>query len=316
MVGGPVRMSTVLLLSLLARVMATHTIVQTLSSRYALVLGGYGPGYTEMARVDLVRHHRVCGGLLSDIPSTLARFLGDVSGLAEFVDDKVIFCRHTECWALDIVQNRWSPMAPLNWEREQAMSVAVGGTMLVLGTNDNNSTEVEVYDPALDTWTVREELSMKGATQSSCVTPVNETALMVLGGWAENGATDSVQVLDLVSGDWREGAPLPTPRYGHTCLLTEVQGTPGIMVAGGALGGKQVDFLNLKTSEWSKLPDLNYNIDGHKLILVEGIPTMFSWENIEMFDGDSWVLQPFRLPESRSAFTVTSVPGHLVPGCS
>ena len=25
--------------------------------------------------------------------------------------------------------------------------------------------------------------------------------------------------------------------------------------------------------------------DGHKLILVEGIPTIFSWENIEQFDG-------------------------------
>ena len=31
-----------------------------------------------------------------------------------------------------------------------------------------------------------------------------------------------------------------TSRYGHTCLLTEVAGTRGIMVAGGALAGKQV----------------------------------------------------------------------------
>ena len=34
------------------------------------------------------------------------------------------------------------------------------------------------------------------------------------------------------------------------------------------------------------LQHVSYDItDGHKLILVEGIPTMFSWENIEMFDG-------------------------------
>ena len=58
----------------------------------------------------------------------------------------------------------------------------------------------------------------------------------------------------------------------------------------------------METSTWSKLPPLNYKIgrtflpgfllppsppDGHKLILVEGIPTMFSWENIEMFDGQN-----------------------------
>ena len=30
-----------------------------------------------------------------------------------------------------------------------------------------------------------------------------------------------------------------------------------------------------------------YIADGHKLILVEGIPTIFSWENIEQFDGNS-----------------------------
>ena len=26
--------------------------------------------------------------------------------------------------------------------------------------------------------------------------------------------------------------------------------------------------------------------DGHKLILIEGIPTIFSWENIEQFNGN------------------------------
>ena len=136
---------------------------------------------------------------------------------------------------------------------------------------------------------------------SFCATPVNETALMVLGGWGEKGALDSVQVgyhgivimfslshtvplqcslghlhfvqiLDLKSGRWEDGPSLPSPRcrrliiilssilstpprtpppksnksnrqtsrYGHTCLLTEVAGTRGIMVAGGALAGKQV----------------------------------------------------------------------------
>ena len=55
-----------------------------------MVLGGYGPGYTELSMVEVVRHDRVCRNVISDIPPALARFLGDVSGLAEFVDDKVI----------------------------------------------------------------------------------------------------------------------------------------------------------------------------------------------------------------------------------
>ena len=35
-------------------------VVQTLSSRYAIVLGGYGPGYKEMREVEVVKHNEVC----------------------------------------------------------------------------------------------------------------------------------------------------------------------------------------------------------------------------------------------------------------
>ena len=40
----------------------SSTIVQTLSSRYAVVLGGYGPGYTELNNVEVVKHDGVCRG--------------------------------------------------------------------------------------------------------------------------------------------------------------------------------------------------------------------------------------------------------------
>ena len=42
----------------------TCTIVQTLSSRYAVVLGGYGPGYTELSQVEVVKHDGVCRGAI------------------------------------------------------------------------------------------------------------------------------------------------------------------------------------------------------------------------------------------------------------
>jgi len=234
------------------------------------------------------------------------------------VDDKVIYCRHASCWSLTLPFNKWVPAASLHIERDQAASVSLPGAMVVIGGIGRAEVAqmLEVYNTTLDTWTVREDLSVNPGRSSFCATPINDTALMVLGGWGEDDTPlDSVKILDIQSGMWEDGPSLPSPRYGHTCLLTEVAGTQGIMVAGGALSGKQVDFLDLENQEWRTLPELNYNIDGHKLMLVEGVPTMFSWENIEMFDGQSWILQPFRLSESRSAFTVTSVPGHLVTGC-
>ena len=51
------------------------------------------------------------------------------------------------------------------------------------------------------------------------------------------------------------------------------------------------------------------------MVLVEGIPTVFSWERIEQFDGKQWRETDYRLAHSRSAFTITTVPGHLVPKC-
>merc|ERR1712233_182910 len=89
--------SALLVISFVLKI-ADSTIVQTFSSRYAIVLGGYGPGYTELSQVEVVKYDKICNGVISDIPPALARFLGDVSGLSEFVGDTVIFCRHATCW--------------------------------------------------------------------------------------------------------------------------------------------------------------------------------------------------------------------------
>ena len=39
-------------------------IVQSLSSNYGLVLGGYGPGYEELREVEVVRHNKVCPNVI------------------------------------------------------------------------------------------------------------------------------------------------------------------------------------------------------------------------------------------------------------
>ncbi len=63
------------------------------------------------------------------------------------------------------------------------------------------------------------------------------------------------------------------------------------------------------------MPDLMYRMDGHKMVMVEGIPTVFSWEHVEQFDGKEWINSDLRLTKSRSAFAVTNVPGHLIKDC-
>ena len=66
---------------------------------------------------------------------------------------------------------------------------------------------------------------------------VNSSALLVIGGWSEDGPMASVEMLDLDTGKWRSLTAMASPRYGHACLHTEVGGRDGIMVTGGALTG-------------------------------------------------------------------------------
>lgn len=270
---------------------ALASIVQTLSSEYAIVLGGYGPGYTELSQVEIVTHNKVCHNVVSEVPPAMARFLGDTSGLAEFVDDKVMFCRHATCWRLDLRNNTWSRSASLHAERDQAASVSLGARMAVIGGRGPQggpaASQLELYDPVEDVWTERADLALEVGRFSFCAVPLNSSSLMVLGGWGSSGQPlASVEILNLDTGSWRPGPELTRPRYGHTCLLTEMGGRRGVMVAGGALTGKIVEFLDLETGKWEELSPTNYKIDGHKLILVEGIPTIFSWENIEQFNGN------------------------------
>ena len=157
-------------------------------------------------------------------------------------------------------------------ERDQASSVSLGDKMVVIGGQSTDedggltTSQVEVYDPLEDTWTLRDDLAMKEGRFSFCAVPLNSTSLMVLGGWGSTGPLASVQVLDLETGEWTDGPEMTRARYGHTCLMTEMGGRPGVMVAGGALTGKVVEFLDLTTGEWEDIAETNYKIGEFFLI--------------------------------------------------
>jgi hypothetical protein len=42
------------------------------------------------------------------VPEKSGRFLGDASGMAEFVNNSVLYCRHANCWKLHVAKNSWS----------------------------------------------------------------------------------------------------------------------------------------------------------------------------------------------------------------
>ncbi|TRY80075.1 hypothetical protein TCAL_09323 [Tigriopus californicus] len=297
----------------------TPFIVQSLSSRYAIILGGYGPGYRELKDVEVVKHDRICKNAISEVPTDPGRFLGDISGMAEYINNTgVLFCRHSTCWMLTVGPNTWKKVGGFQNRRDRAASAAVDDTMVVLGGRDVDGLDIigfEIFDLKSNSWVSKPEWNMAQGRYSFCAVPYNQTALLVIGGYTKDGAISSVELLDTKSGRWEILEDLPRARYGHSCLLMEWAGREGVLVSGGALTGNDVDFLDLKTGKWESFARLPFSTDGHKMVLVEGIPTVFSWERIDQFDGTKWITLDQRLGNSRSAFTVTTIPGHLVPKC-
>ena len=43
--------------------------------------------------------------------------------------------------------------------------------------------------------------------------PVNKTAMLIIGGYSQKGALDSVELLDTETGRWEQVEKLPKPRY-------------------------------------------------------------------------------------------------------
>ena len=178
-----------------------------------------------------------------------------------------MFCRHSACWRLDLTTNTWSRAASLGEERDQAASLALGdGRMMVVGGQGGTelaTTQVEIYSASNDTWTLRPDLALPEGRFSFCAVALSSSSVMVLGGWGSEGPLSEVSILDLETGQWSEGPQLTTPRYGHTCLLTELAGRRGVMVAGGALTGNKVEFLDLETNSWEDIAPTNYRIGNN-----------------------------------------------------
>ena len=50
-------------------------------------------------------------------------------------------------------------------------------------------------------------------SNSFCAVPVNKTAMLIIGGYSQKGALDSVELLDTETGRWEQVEKLPKPRY-------------------------------------------------------------------------------------------------------
>ena len=111
----------------------------------------------------------------------------------------------------------WKKGAPSPFPRVESPAAALGGKLFLFGgfTDDlGASSQINVYDPASDSWTRRKDMPMQLTHLNTAV--VGEVVWLAGGfkGKHPGPVTAEVWKYDVASDTWAPGPPLPEPRAG------------------------------------------------------------------------------------------------------
>jgi N-acetylneuraminic acid mutarotase len=128
----------------------------------------------------------------------------------------------------DPITGNWSNVGSLNVGRKSLGAAVANGKIYAMGgyspTTNAYVTEVEEYDPGLDTWTVLTGRDIPHARANLQVQAVGGK-IYAIGGWqnpradGNAGAVNFVDEFDPVPGIWTSRAPIPSARDGFASAV-------------------------------------------------------------------------------------------------
>jgi N-acetylneuraminic acid mutarotase len=172
------------------------------------------------------------------------------------------------------LQGSWSKKAPLLTKRSEVGIAALDGKIYVVGgatAGDQASALNQEYDPAADRW--RDRASLPHGLSHPGVAGLNHK-LYAFGGFSGGGvhvgALDLAFEYDPATDNWRQLAPLSSPR-----------GSVGVAAVGGkihAIGGRGLDKITVathqiydpSTGKWTEAAPLPKARDHMGVIVVDG----------------------------------------------
>ena len=318
------RISTALIVLLSASAFAKDNV--------GLVLGGYGASNA----VELVTKDGTCSGFDINPPFPVSPG-GSSAWVSEYVNGKIYLCggqnilQRRDCYSFDVNDNnaRFSESCKLETERRYPTSVVFNDQMLVMGGyNDDDgwldSVEAMIQDPnGADgcRFETRTDWKLPRGMYNFCAVSDGDH-IYTIGGQINNffgnNDLDAFDILDTKTGVWTEGPRLPKSREAASCIITELKGTKGILVAGGCDNDclDHLDdtlFYNFSTGEWSThAATLNIARNLANMVDIDGYPTVIGgYDNsllssIEYFDGYKWDLREDELYSGRYAYGMPS----------
>jgi hypothetical protein len=154
----------------------------------------------------------------------------------------------------DPTNDSWSPVANMNFQHGDTAAVGVINDKIYAAGGTGNGmqqTELEVYDPAANTWT---NLAPMSVPRNHCGGAVINGKFYVVGGRDAPSAPTALEVYDPASNAWTTLAPMPTGRSG--IAVAAVNGE--LYAFGGEIPAlhSEVEVYNPVSNSWRSLPDM------------------------------------------------------------
>lgn len=171
----------------------------------------------------------------------------------------------------------WTKVAEMKHDRRYHTAVLLPSPderVMVIGGRDSVAQALattEIYDPAQDQWEGGDTMGSPRCKHTTVLT--SESAILVIGGRANNDVLGTTELLHAAGAGWSAGPPMSRPRFEHAAI--SFQGF--VLVA----GGDDHNFLELDTTE----------------ILMPGVP--------------GW-LDAGRMQVERHHATASAVPGRVL----
>ncbi len=164
-------------------------------------------------------------------------------------------------------EDQWRNCKWIPTPRHDFAITVLDGRIHVIGGRDDNGKKLdrhEIYDPKKDSWT--EATSLPTARDRLCLVTAMGL-IFALGGESSSRAlisqvSDRNEFYDPNSGEWKNGAPLPTPRMGAAAVCVDERihllgGQARNLLRARGLGlTAQHDCYHPRTGQWSRLADL------------------------------------------------------------
>jgi N-acetylneuraminic acid mutarotase len=152
----------------------------------------------------------------------------------------------------------WAARASSHYVHGHTAAVGVIDNKIYVagGTGTPSQRELEVYDPAANTWTVKAPMSV---ARNHCAGGVINGKFYVVGGRASDfsGSTDALEVYNPQTNTWSTLVPMPTARSGLAAAVVDNE----LWVFGGEdvlefVVHAEVEVYNPATNSWRQLPDM------------------------------------------------------------